>query len=364
MSASLNLGRYAGIKVQIHWTFWLLFLFIGFMVFSNDGTVTELLWNSLFIFALFFCVVLHEFGHALTARRFGVGTRSITLLPIGGVASLNEMPEDPMQEFVIAIAGPLVNVVIALILYLIVPIDNFLVDDPEMLEEQLSTINASNFLFYLFAVNVALVVFNLIPAFPMDGGRIFRALLSTRMSRVQATKAAAGLGKFMALLFFLFGLFFNIILAVIAVFIYFGAHSENIMIQQISILKGNDIRDAMITDFTTLKPGDTLQHAVDRILASTEQDFIVAENGKPIGILFMSDIAETLRSKDRDTTIDEVMKTDFITLEAGDPLPGVYRELRRGDRNYFPVMDNGELVGVLDMNNINEFLTLRAAYDY
>jgi Zn-dependent protease len=364
MSASLNLGRYAGIKVQIHWTFWLLFLFIGFMVYSNDGNLQELLWNFLFIFALFFCVVLHEYGHALAARRYGVGTRSITLLPIGGVASLKDMPEDPKQEFVIAIAGPLVNVVIALLLYLVLPMDQFLVDDPEMLEEQLNTINASNFLFYLFSVNVALVLFNLIPAFPMDGGRIFRAALSTRMSRVQATRYASSLGKFMALVFFLLGLFSNIILTVIAVFIYFGAHSENIMIQQISLLQGNDIRDAMLTDFTTLSPDDTVQHAVDRILDSTEQDFIISENGQPVGILFMDDIIPILRNKEQDKPIREVMKLDFVSLEAGDPLPSAYRQLKRGDRNFFPVVENGKLVGVLDMNNINEFLTFRAAYDY
>lgn len=364
MSASLNLGRYAGIKVQIHWTFWLLFLFIGFMVLSAEGTVEDLAWHFLFIFALFFCVVLHEYGHALAARKYGIGTRSITLLPIGGVASLKDMPDDPKQEFIIAIAGPLVNVVIALILYLFIPIENFLIDDPELLEEQLSAINASNFLFYLFMVNVVLVVFNMIPAFPMDGGRIFRAILSTRMSRVQATKTATALGKFMALLFFLFGLFTNIILTVIAVFIYFGAHSENIMIQQISLLEGNDIRDAMITDFTTLNPDETLQHAVDRILASTEQDFIVTQNGKPIGILFMADLAQALRAKSRDTHIRDVMNTNFISLEADAALPSAYKQLRRGDRNFFPVVENGQLIGVLDMNNINEFLTFRAAYDY
>jgi Zn-dependent protease len=364
MSASLNLGRYAGIKVQIHWTFWLLFLFIGFMVISNEGGVEDLLWNFLFIFALFFCVVLHEYGHALAARRYGIGTRSITLLPIGGVASLKDMPDDPKQEFIIAIAGPLVNVVIALLLYLVVPVDTFMVDDPELFEEQLSGINASNFLFYLLMVNVVLVVFNMIPAFPMDGGRVFRAILSTRMSRVQATKTATALGKFLAMVFFLFGLFSNIILAVIAVFIYFGAHSENIMIQQISLLQGNDIRDAMITDFTTLKPDETLQHAVDRILASTEQDFIVSANGEPLGILFMADLAQALREKSRETLIKDVMTEKFITLDAASPLPSAYRQLRRGDRNFFPVMENGKLVGVLDMNNINEFLTLRAAYDY
>ena len=220
------------------------------------------------------------------------------------------------------------------------------------------------FCFTLFSVNVALVLFNLIPAFPMDGGRIFRAALSTRMSRVQATRYASSLGKFMALVFFLLGLFSNIILTVIAVFIYFGAHSENIMIQQISLLQGNDIRDAMLTDFTALGPDDTVQDAVDRILDSTEQDFIISENGQPVGILFMDDIIPVLRNKERDTPIREVMKTEFTSLKAGDPLPSAYRQLKRGDRNFFPVVEDGKLVGVLDMNNINEFLTFRAAYDY
>jgi len=364
MSASLQLGRIAGIKVQIHWTFWLLFLFIGFMVFANDGSYTDLFWNFVFITALFICVVLHEFGHALAARRYGVGTRNITLLPIGGVANLKDMPENPKEEFIIAIAGPLVNVVIAFLLWLVVPVDNFLVDDPEMLEEQLSSINASNFLFYLLAVNVALVVFNMIPAFPMDGGRVFRAILSTRMSRVQATQAATALGKFLAMIFFLFGLFSNIILAVIAVFIYFGAHSENIVIQQISLLQGNDIEDAMITDFTTLKPDDTLQSAIDRILDSTEQDFVVEENGRVVGILFMSDLAPALRERGNESLVSDIMEKNIVTLNAKDPLPSAYRELKRGNKNFFPVVDNEKLVGVLDMNNINEFLTFRAAHDY
>ncbi len=364
MSASLQLGRFAGIKVQIHWTFWLLFLFIGFMVFANEGTFLDLVWNFVFIIALFICVVLHEFGHALAARKYGVGTRNITLLPIGGVANLKEMPENPKEEFIIAIAGPLVNVVIALLLWFIVPVDQFMIDDPEMLEEQLSGITANNFLFYLLAVNVALVVFNMIPAFPMDGGRVFRAILSTRMSRVQATKAATGLGKLLALVFFLFGLFSNIILAVIAVFIYFGAHSENIVIQQISLLEGNDIEDAMITDFTTLNPGDPLQTAIDRILASTEQDFIVTDGEDVVGILFMSDLASALREKGKETLVADVMERDIITLNAKDSLPSAYRQLKRGNKNFFPIIDEGKIVGVLDMNNINEFLTFRAAHDY
>lgn len=364
MSASLQIGRFADIKVQIHWTFWLLFIFIAFLVFSNEGTTADMIWHSLFVIALFVCVVFHEFGHALSARKYGIGTRSITLLPIGGVANLKEIPENPKEEFVIAIAGPLVNVAIALLLLPFVPLDQFLIDDPEQLEERLSGITADNFLFYLFAVNVALVGFNMIPAFPMDGGRVFRAILSMRMSRVQATRAASALGKFMALLFFLFGLFTNIILAIIAVFIWFGAHSENIAIQQLSLLEGNDVQDAMITDFKLLKPDDTLKSVTEKILAGTEQNFVVAEGQTVVGVLYMSDLASALREQGAGEKVSNVMDREVTTLQAGDPLPKAYRQLQRGNKNFFPVVGNGEIVGVLDMNNINEFLTLRAAYDY
>ncbi len=364
MSASLQLGRYAGIKVQIHWTFWLLFIFIAFLVFANDGTWIDLFWHSVFILALFLCVVFHEFGHALAARRYGIGTRNITLLPIGGVANLKEIPDNPKEELVIALAGPAVNVVIALLLYPFVPLDQFLIDDPELLEERLTGITSDNFIFYLFAMNIALVAFNMIPAFPMDGGRVFRALLATRMSRVRATRAATALGKFMALLFFLVGLFTNILLVIIAVFIWFGAHSENIAIQQLSLLEGNDVRDAMITDFTIIKPTDSLQNVIDRILESTEQDFVVAENENVLGILYMADLSVALREKGRDEVVENVMEKNIIKLNAGDPLPTAYKQLKRGNKNFFPVMENGRLVGVLDMNNINEFLNFRAAYDY
>lgn len=364
MSASLQVGRYAGIKVQIHWTFWLLFLFVGAMVFAGEGTLTDLWWHFAFVFALFFCVILHEFGHALTARRFGIGTRSITLLPIGGVASLKEIPEEPKEEFYIAIAGPLVNVVIALILYPFVPIGEFISSDPEAMQEQLSTINSSNFLFYLLFLNVALVGFNMLPAFPMDGGRVFRALLSMRLGRIEATRIASATGKFMALLFFLFGLFYSIILTIIAVFIYFGAHSENITVQQLGLLEGNSVRDAMITEFSILDPDAKLSAAVDKILASTEQNFIVASDGDIKGILYMEDLAQALRKDDSHLTIGDVMDPNVRKLEIDEPLTNGYRKLQRGSKNFFPVIDNGKIAGVLDMNNINEFLTFRAARDY
>lgn len=364
MSASLGVGRFAGIKVQIHWTFWLLFVFVGVMVLSNDGSYTDVGWHFLFVIALFFCVILHEFGHALTARRFGVGTRSITLLPIGGLASLKEMPDNPKQEFLIAIAGPLVNVVIAILLYPFASLETYLGQDPEVLQEQLSTINANNFLFYLFFINIALVLFNMIPAFPMDGGRVFRALLSMRMGRVQATSIASSVGKFLAFLFFVFGLFYSVILAVIAVFIYFGAHSENITVQQLGLLEGNTVRDAMITEFSILKPDAPLSEAVDKILATTEQNFVVASDSEIEGILYMEDLARALKQGGKEVPVREVMDTSFKTLEADKPLKDGYRSIQQGGKNFFPVLKDGKIVGVLDMNNINEFLTLRAGYDY
>lgn len=364
MSASLGVGRFAGIKVQIHWTFWLLFVFVGVMVISNNGSYTDVGWHFLFVIALFFCVILHEFGHALTARRFGVGTRSITLLPIGGLASLKEMPDNPKQEFLIAIAGPLVNVVIAILLYPFASLETYLGQDPEVLQEQLSTINANNFLFYLFFINIALVLFNMIPAFPMDGGRVFRALLSMKMGRVQATSIASSVGKFLAFLFFIFGLFYSVILAVIAVFIYFGAHSENITVQQLGLLEGNTVRDAMITEFSILNPDAPLSDAVDKILATTEQNFVVASDSEIEGILYMEDLARALKQGGKEVPVREVMDTSFKTLEADKPLKDGYRSIQQGGKNFFPVLEDGEIVGVLDMNNINEFLTLRAEYDY
>ncbi|TVQ04742.1 MAG: site-2 protease family protein [Balneolaceae bacterium] len=364
MSSSLNLGNYAGIRVQIHWTFWLLFLFIGFLVYSQGGSWETLFWHSLFIITIFLCVVLHEFGHALTARKFGIGTRNITLLPIGGVANLKKVPENPKDEFWIAVAGPAVNIVIAGFLFFFVSVDTYASMDAETLQEELGSITSGNFLFYLFMANIALVLFNMIPAFPMDGGRVFRSLLAMKLGRVEATRIAAGLGKFLAVFFFLFGLFYNILLAVIAVFIWFGAHSENIMIQQIDMMDGYKIRDAMITEFSVLHPDKSLGYAVDRILATTEQDFIVMEQDRIAGILYMADLAAALKTRGRNALIRDVIDTDFFILKTDEPLYSAYRKLKRDNRNFFPVTEHERLVGVLDMNNINEFLTFRSAFDY
>lgn len=364
MKASLTLGKFAGIKVRIHWSFWLIIVWIIFLDISRGNDITGMMWNVLFILSLFFCVVLHEFGHALTARKFNIGTRQITLLPIGGVASLEEMPENPWEEFLVAIAGPLVNVGIAIILYLIIPVESFLNQDPEALQESLSMVDSANFLFFLLAANIMLVAFNLIPAFPMDGGRVLRALLSTKLDRVKATQAASLLGQMLAFFFFIIGLLYNPILILIAIFVWFGAQGENVMIQQMSLLKDHEVQDAMMTEFTELNPDNTVDDVVDLIIAGTERDFVVTDNGKAVGIVKHSDISNVLRNKGKNVPVREFMKTDFAELKAHEKLTDIYRKLRVSRNDFFPVVENGEIKGVIDMNNINEFMMFRSSADY
>lgn len=361
MKGSLNLGTIAGIKVRIHWTFLLLILWIVFLELGRGSNLESILWSISFILVLFACVVLHELGHALTARRYKIGTRQITLLPIGGVASLEEMPEDPWEEFMVAIAGPAVNVVIALILYLIIPVEFFLTQDPETLEQTMSVINSNNFLFYLFSANIMLVVFNLIPAFPMDGGRIFRALLSMKMDRVTATQMAARLGQAVAFFFFFVGLLYNPILILIAIFVYFGAQGESVMVQQLDLLKDHKVSNAMMTDITPLHPDDTLDNVVNIILTGTERDFVVMEDDKVRGVLYQSDLIQAFRNRSSsETRVRDVMDGEFYPVQADDNLTDVYRHVRSNNKTFFPVLQGEELAGAIDMNNINEFMIFRA----
>lgn len=360
MGASLTLGRVKGIKIRVHWTFYLLLAWIVFLEISRGSSLESMLWSVAFILVLFACVVLHELGHSLTALRFGVNTRQITLLPIGGVASLEKMPEDPREELLVALAGPAVNVVIAAVLWLILPVQAFFSQEPEALQEALSVINAGNFLYLLLSANLLLVAFNMIPAFPMDGGRVLRALLAMRMDRVSATRAAALLGQGLAVLFFLVGILYNPILALIAVFIYFGARSESAMEQQMVVLRGRTVREAMMTDVTLVDPESSLGDVIDLILDGTERDFVVSGGRQVEGVLYETDLIRAWRSRGAETLVREVMVSGVQAVSAGDPLKEVIGKLQEG-RSFLPVVEDGRPVGAIDMNNLSEFIVFRAA---
>ncbi len=220
MFASWRLGRFSGIDLFVHWTFWL--LPITMILFRSEETnATSLLFNLGLIFTMFGCVALHEFGHALTARGFGIATRDITLYPIGGVASLERISEKPFEEFCIAVAGPLVNVVIAVGLWVFRRVALLGgVFGPESIPD--------HFMFSVIVMNGMLVAFNLLPAFPMDGGRVLRAILAYRMGYLPATRMAVAVGGFMALLFGIVGIFVihHLMLALIGLFIYWAGQQE------------------------------------------------------------------------------------------------------------------------------------------
>ncbi len=310
------------------------------------------------ILVLFLCVVLHELGHALTAKKFNIRTKKITLLPIGGVASLEKMPEKPEQELLVALAGPAVNVVIAILLYLVIPVSDYFSMDPDRIEQLLIAPDFQSFLFYLLIANILLVAFNLIPAFPMDGGRVLRALLSIPLGRVKATAIAASLGQVLAVVFFMLGVFFNPFLILIALFIFVAAYSENQMVKQTSLLEGHKVQDAMLTNITLLHPTNTMQTAVDVLLAGSERDFVITDNDEIVGVLYHKDIIK--HANRPSIMITDVMQKVFSTIEASDEVNKIFNLINEEKKIFYPVTNNGKLVGAIDMNNLSEFILLKS----
>lgn len=362
MKWSINLGKIAGIRLLMHWTFLLLLAWIVIAESSKGSDTATILLTVAYVLCIFICVILHEFGHALTARKYGVETRKVTLLPIGGVASMERIPEKPQQELLVAIAGPAVNVIIAILLLLI---GSFGLKDLFDLEnmESLTSITPGNFLYALCLINVILVLFNAIPAFPMDGGRVLRALLSFGMERTKATNIAAFLGQTIGLLFILLGFTGNLLLILIGVFVMAGAYSENVMVQQIELLKGHKMKEAMMTNYTILNPEDSINTAVEKLLAGSENNFIIASDDKVKGVLTKEQLVENLKNKNNNLQVSQIMNSDVAFFQADDPLTDALMKIQR-DKNrqrLYPVLENGLLAGVIDMENLQEFIMTRSA---
>jgi Zn-dependent protease len=355
MKWSWRLGEVAGIGVYMHATFLLLIGWVALSHWLQEGTLAATLAGVGFILALFLCVVLHEFGHALTARRYGIKTRDITLLPIGGVARLERMPDEPRQELWVALAGPAVNVVIAAVLFAWLQITGSL--------EPLSrlTMTGGPFVERIMMVNLSLVAFNLLPAFPMDGGRVVRALLAMRMEYTRATQVAASLGQGMALLLGFIGLFTNPFLLFIAFFVWIGAAQEASMVQMKSALGGIPASRAMLTDFRTLSSHDTLAHAVELILTGSQQDFPVVDNGSVVGILTRGDLLVALGQRGQATPVADVMRREFQVVDSSEMLEIAFARLQSCKCHTMPVIHRGQLVGLLTMDNMGEFLMIQAA---
>ena len=356
MKYSLSLGRIAGISVFVHWTFLIL---IGWIVYINlrmGHNTIDILWSVLFILTLFACVTFHELGHALAARRYNIKTKNITLLPIGGLAQLEAIPEKPKEELVVALAGPLVNVIIALLLY------PFVALGPEITEEfDLTKLSHHNFLASLMIVNVWLAVFNMVPAFPMDGGRVLRALLSFKFDRAVATRMAASVGQLLAIGFVLIGFFYNPFLVFIGIFIFLGAQAEAQHAEAKSQLKGYTVAHALMREVPKLKPDDSIQHSTDLLLDTQNRNFIVVSDAGVVGTLNRDEIIRALREGKENSPVSEAMNKDFISLQADMPLEEAWMKLQMARKTAAPVFAAGELVGMLDTENIAEFLMVNEA---
>lgn len=355
MKWSLKIGRWLGIDVYLHVSFVVLLAILALAHWLPQRSLAAAAAGTLFFLALFACVLLHEYGHALMARRYGIPTRDITLLPIGGVARLERMPDKPSQELWVALAGPAVNVAIAAVLGLWLTVTHSW--------EPLAGLSATrgSFAERLLAVNLFLVLFNLLPAFPMDGGRVLRALLAMSLEPARATRIAARIGQGMAVLFGLAGLVVNPMLLLIAVFVWFGASQEAASAEVKSSFAGVTARDVMVTDFRALSPQDTAGDAVRLLLAGTQTDFPVLENGRMVGVLSSLGLVGALRTFGEGARIGDIMDSDIPAIEADEPLERALARFDAGSRQMVPVVWRGELVGLLTAENIGEFFTLRAA---
>lgn len=358
MKWSLKLGEFYGVGVYIHATFLILISFIVLSHYAAGHSAAKTLEGVGFILAIFACVMLHEFGHALMAARYGIKTRDITLLPIGGVARLERMPEKPIEELWIALAGPAVNAVIAAVLFASLHFSEAFAS-----LEQLS-VSSGPFLHRLLIANIVLVVFNMLPAFPMDGGRVLRAILATRLEYAKATLIAASIGQAMAFFFALLGFFINPFLIFIAFFVWIGATQEASMATIKSALAGIPVKRAMLTEFNSLRPGNRLQHAIDLLLATPQQDFPVVEDGIVVGILSSRELMIALRKQGEETLVGDVMRRDFLSVDADDMLDAALTRVQESECCLTaPVMQQEKMVGLLTSENVREFLLIASALD-
>lgn len=350
-----RLGTFSGIGVYIHATFLLIIAWVGFSSWQQTRALSGAVESIVFTLVLFGTVVLHEFGHALTARRYGIKTRDITLYPIGGVARLERMPDKPIQEFWVALAGPAVNIGIAVFLYAWLLISNNLIPLSSI------TVTTGPFIERLLMVNIFLVLFNMIPAFPMDGGRVLRSLLALRMEYPRATQLAATIGRGMAVLFVLVGLFTNPFLVLIAFFVFFGASQEASMVQMKAALSGVPVERAMITDFQTLSPNDRIRQLSGFFLYSSQTIFPVVQDNVVVGMITRDEILKELARQSQSVVVADLMHGGFQSADPDEALELAFIRLQANDFRGLPVIFRGQLVGLLTMQGITDFLNIQAA---
>ena len=356
MSWSIRIGSIGGTAILIHVTFLLFLVWLGFIYYRQGGA--EAAWQgTIFIALIFLCVLLHELGHVFAAQRYGVKTRDVTLWPFGGIASMERMPDKPSEELIVALAGPAVNVAIAAVLLL-------------WLGPQLDTANLAkiedptvSLAAKLAGANIMLVLFNMIPAFPMDGGRVLRALLAMRMGNARATELAAAIGQGFAVVFGVVGIFYNPMLIIIAAFIFLAASGEAAQAQLRAVAQGTLVEDAMITAFQSLPATATVNDAAEALIRTTQTEFPIVDGAQRLrGVLTREAMIKALKERGPQTPVLDVMQTDIPTVPARTKLDTALRSLMQKGRPVVGVTDaQDRLIGLLTVENLGEMMMLQSA---
>ncbi len=353
MAWSFPIGHLFGSELRVHATFFLLLAWIGAAVWVESGPAAALV-SLVYVLLLFACVVAHEFGHALTARRFGIRTPDVTLLPIGGVARLEKMPENPLEEILVALAGPAVNVVIFGVLFVLLGADAFVSLDP-------ANLTFAQLPAQIATLNLVLALFNLLPAFPMDGGRVLRAALSLAMDRAAATQAAAAAGQGLALAMGIYGLIAgNPVLLLIAFFVFVAAGSERADEALKTLARGMMARDAMITEYETLAPDDSLEAAATALIRTTQHEFPVVDRatGAPVGLLTRPALYKALETGSRARPVQQAMEPGLPVVALNTGLAAVLEKMETGAQAVGVIGPAGALVGYVTRENIGELLVV------
>lgn len=354
MKGSLRIGTVAGTGVFLHWSFLLLFGWL-FVTQASENGLMAASQTLLFIGTVFLCVTLHEIGHATMARRFGIRTQDITLLPIGGVARLCRIPEEPHKELLIALAGPVVNVVIAASLYAGMLISGLPISPIE------GALTEASFLTSIFWFNVVVVAFNMLPAFPMDGGRVFRALLARRRGYVEATQSAARIGQAIAIAFIFIGLTSNWLLAIVGVFVFLGATAEAKSVEVRALTAGATVADAMLTDYVTLDGRQRLGDAVHALLAGSQTTFPVRLSNGQNGLLIRPKLLSELKSQGPTATLDDVIQQPAPSVAAGMSLDQSMEKLAEVRGALLVINSLSQPVGILTLDNFQEWVQVETA---
>jgi Zn-dependent protease/predicted transcriptional regulator len=384
MRGSLKIFTWFNIPVYIHWTFSLIIFYFMWLGFQESGTLAGIIESTGLLIALFTCVLLHEFGHSLMARKYSIDTQDIILTPIGGIARLEKMPEKPQQELLVAIAGPMVNVIIALLIFVgasiilfndaigwwyfqnaITEWSSFGAGDPDittMLDNMEGTIPVwQKMLPQLLFLNIMMVVFNLIPAFPMDGGRVLRALIAMQAGRLKATMVAARVGQAIAILFVVVGIYFNAFtMALIGFFVFTTARTEYAMVRLEEILKNHTAGAVVRRQFTQMLANDWMQSPIELLTRGQEHHFLVFDmHQQLIGYLTEKKIIEAAKRKDMAVEIQQYMEQPAVSVTERDSLRYIYFLVTQRNMNIVAVKnDHGAIIGVIDLNGLESFLKI------